>query len=257
MGDSEELYTRALALLATGQHLDLDRPEAIDALKSFETWEDMDRAGRQDCQLVAERLTLSQQLLLIQMLTVLEREFRWRTGSVSSIIWFFRDLRKREPIVADLLGDWIAPRTNNDYLPIGNHDSLQQWITSRRPRVNLHAAHDEAARTAAIPRQEARILAELERERKAEALARKSEEAKAAYLAGTRATGQTGELLRYVAFDVKHKVEFFPKAWARVSRDELLQLDSGARAALAERLQKTNSVTWRRLCKRLAELESA
>lgn len=261
MTDPEMLYGRVMALLATGQHLNLDTPAAIGRLEPFQGWDDINRIGWQVWDGIAGRLSLSDLILLIQILTVLEREFQWPGGSGSSVIWLLQYLRTREPRIAALLEDWVAQRTNNEYLPFGNHSSLQKWIRSRRPRVNLRAASDEAARYSAENRErwEAQRAADLECERQAQALARKAEEAKAAYIMGAQAASQGTpvDLLGYVALDTKHVIDFFPKAWAKVSRDDLLQLDPGVRIALKERLGRATSVTWHRLYERLIELDSA
>jgi hypothetical protein len=261
MGDSEILYSRATTLITAGQDLNLDMPEALARLEPFEGWDAINRTGWQVWDRVAERLTLADLILLTQILTVLEREFEWPGGSVSSVIWLLQNLRRREPRIAALVADWVVQRTNNQYLPFGSHSSRQQWIDSRMPRVNLRAVRAAIARYSAENREkwEARRAADLECERKAEALAREAEEAKAAYTTGTPVATQRlpADLLRYVALDMKHSVEFFPKAWARVSRDDLLQLAPGARAALVERLARTSSVTWHRLYKRLIEIDSA
>jgi hypothetical protein len=254
MRDSEMLYRRVMALLAAGQHLNLDRPETLGTLERFHRWYEIN-IRRQNWDGVVERLALSELILLTQMLTVLEREFQWSGGSVSIVISLMQNLRSREPRIAALLADWVVQRTNNPYLPFGR----QGWIISR-PQVNLRAARDEAARYSAetCERWEAQRLARLEGERQAKALATEAEEAKALYITGAQAAGQrtSVDLLRYVALDRNHHIEFFPKAWARVSRDDLLQRDPGVRAALAERLGRMRSVTWRRLCKRLKELDS-
>jgi hypothetical protein len=238
----------------------LDTPEAIGRLEPFQGWDDINGIGWQDWDRVAERLTLPDLILLTQMLTVLEREFHWLGGSVSSVIWLLQGIKRREPRIAALLADWVAPRTNNDYLSFGKHSSLKERIESRKPRVNLRAARDDAARHYAENRErrEAQKAADLEGERQTETLATEAEEAKTAYITGAQTAVQRTpfDLFRYVAFDTKHMLEFFPTAWARVSRDDLLQLNSSSRAALAERLGSTSSVTWKCLYKRLIELDS-
>ena len=146
MVDSEMLRRRVAALIDAGADLDVDMPFALDRLEVFRSWSDINVIHWSAWDPVAEGLTLSDLTLVIQMLTVLEREFQWSGGSVSSVIWLLRGLRQREPRVAALLADWVVLRTNNDYLPDGHHSSRRDWIVSRTPRVGLRAARDESAR---------------------------------------------------------------------------------------------------------------
>jgi len=115
----ETLRVRVSELLETGSRLDLDSSQAMANLRRFEDWADLNTVHWEAWGGIAESLTLSDLILLVQMLTIMERDFRWLGGSVASAIWLFRIVQHREPRVAGLLAEWISQRTDNDWLPYG------------------------------------------------------------------------------------------------------------------------------------------
>jgi hypothetical protein len=110
---------RVEALPAAGQHLDLDYPNALHALERFEHSDDLNHLSWYTWDDVAARLSLPDLILLTQLFTVPQREFRWCGGSVAAAIWLFKSVERREPRVAALLAEWIVPRTTNECLPTG------------------------------------------------------------------------------------------------------------------------------------------
>ena len=121
MDTSQNLRLRITQLLEAGKQLDLDSWQATANLRTFQNWADLNKntVHWEAWDNIAESLTLSDLILLVQMLTIMERDFGWLGGSVASAIWVFRIVQHREPRVADLLAEWISQRTHNDWLPYG------------------------------------------------------------------------------------------------------------------------------------------
>lgn len=248
-------------ILSSCALLDLDRVQSLSTLERFRF--DNILIGWQEWAKLRDSFTVGEVVLLAQMLTVMEREFKWPAGSVSSVIWIMQDLHGRERAIAELLADWIVQRTMNGYLPFGKHSSRLDWIRHRTPCVDLADSRDRAERIRESDR--ARPVSSLVDQ--ADVLARATEMAKAAYLLqdGQRCESGEGdesstapgapERLRLVALDLRHPLDFFPKDWAKIANEDLLQLDVAVIAALLERLKTTKVVTWRRLHNRLSKMK--
>jgi hypothetical protein len=249
------------AVLDACGHLDLDNPHCLDTLEHFRS----DRIAMrwQDWAQLRHEFTIGETVTLAQILSTMEREFKCSGGSVSSVIWIMKDLLDRERRITELLADWLVQRTENDYLPFGSHASRQEWIRTRTPCTDLAARRAQAAisrRSAKAPSlasavREAEVLAQAAETAKAAYLIQKSQESQPAQTVGKTVSPVRTEWLRLVALDLTHKLDFFPKEWAKVSDDDLLTLEPAVRAALVERVRTTSVVTWHRLYKRLTTLK--
>jgi hypothetical protein len=261
----ELLARRLRALVQMSANLDFDSPGCLSVLEDVRTNPIL--VSWSEWETLKSGFTVGETVILIQALTVAEREFGWPGGSVSSVICLMQELWQREQVVAGLLCDWVARRTHNDYLPLGNHGSRSEWISSRRPCLDLRQRRDQLHRYGAV--RASQIEARRERHREAAALAARAEEEKARYITqkfqahGTSEPAKTSaaishiiDRLRLVALDRQHSLAFFPKDWARVDPDVLLQIDPECRAALTARLEGTKIVSWNRLLKRLIRIQS-
>ena len=113
--------------------------------------------GWQEWAKLRDSFTVGEVVLLAQVLTVMEREFKWPDGSVSSVIWIMQDLHSRERTIAELLADWIVQRTQNDYLPFGKHSSRRDWIRNRTPCIDLAGLSKMKAGTPTTPSARLRV----------------------------------------------------------------------------------------------------
>jgi hypothetical protein len=256
------LYRTLRTIVSACGHVDLDRPQSLGALERFRSPNVL--FSSREWEQVRDQFTVAETVALIQILTVMEREFAWPAGSVSCVIWMLRDLIGREKNIAGLVADWVVQRTRNDHLPLGSHTSRADWIRDRTPCLNLEASRDRGANTRERPGagmiaarvRRARLLAEAAESAKAAYLVEKRQEDQALESAAPTAAPDGAGRLELVALDLNHELNFFPKEWAKVSHDDLLRLDAGVRAALVKRLETTRVVSWRRLYKRLIDRES-
>ena len=93
--------------IVTNKYNDLRREDSINRLY----WRDWDEVTRD---LNTENLAA-----LIKALTMCERCFGWQGSSVSSVIWTFRELRRRDTVQSEEIAKWVLERTNNEYVPFG------------------------------------------------------------------------------------------------------------------------------------------
>ena len=251
----EPLAERLRGLAAGARALDLDAPASLIPLV------DLSRGPIQlaesDWDAAKGSFTLGDTVLLVQVLVVLEREFHWPGGAASGAGVILGELRRREPEVAALLADWVAHHTEDEYLPFGHGPGRREWLHSRTPCLNLREARVRAVRERQRPAPPPAI-APRERSLQAYTLAREAEQAKLDFI-GARVRAEAPDRtpagrLRYVAFDTRHEISFFPKEWARVSDVELAELDAQTLAALTARLETATAVSWHRLYKRLLRL---
>lgn len=260
--DAPALHTLR-RIVGTCALLDLDRPQSLGTLERFRSERIL--VGWQEWALLRDSFTVGEVVLLAQVLTIMERQFKWPGGSVSSVVWIMQDLYSRERTIAELLSDWIVQRTQNDYLPFGKHSSRRDWIRNRTPCVDLTEFRDRAARiresdsAGTVPTQahQADGLARAAEMAKAAHSLRKGQQDESGERNGSSMASGAAEQLRLVAFDLRHPLDFFPKDWAKIADKDLLQLDAGVRTALTDRLKTTKVVTWRRLHNRLSKIKAA
>lgn len=122
---SEVGRLRILVDLSSG--LDLDKP--LDpALERFSGSEI--RLSRQHWEMIREKFTLPEAVVLAQALTVLERDYQWTGGCGASAIWIVKDLLDREPATGGWLAAWITPRTRNGYLRLAcdSRPAVRMWV---------------------------------------------------------------------------------------------------------------------------------
>lgn len=72
---------------------------------------------------VAATLDTGRLAALVVALTIAEDAVpNFRSGSVSPVIWLFRNLSERKFDGLDQLADWILQHSSNPYLPFGSHN---------------------------------------------------------------------------------------------------------------------------------------
>ena len=116
---------------------------------------------------------------LVKGLTIAEREFNWIGGSVTAVIWVFKELHKRDPELAEQVGDWVRQETRNEYAPSGS----ARWPFSYR--AGEHAV-EYLAHKNQIFEEETRLMEEarVRREQRRAAAAGRIEAQKSRCVAG-------------------------------------------------------------------------
>ncbi len=95
-------------------------PEGL--LDSVGPLDHINRLHWREWDLVTQALPNDDLVALVKGLTLAELHHRWSGGSVSSVIWTFREVQRRGPELSEALADWILSRTRNPYVPFGTHN---------------------------------------------------------------------------------------------------------------------------------------
>ena len=106
-------------LVGVGKLDDPESPEAIEKLVIIKEQDDINRLHWSQWNSVTEKLSTEDLVALVKALTVAEKQFHWAGGSVSAVIWVFRELQQREPELSQQVAEWITSRTKNPYAPYG------------------------------------------------------------------------------------------------------------------------------------------
>jgi len=112
---------------------------------------------------VAEKLSKEDMVALIKCLTITESIYDdWKAGSVSPVIWLFKNLSSREPELSNNVADWVLANTDNDYLPFGTMNLGAKSLIQFSQFKKLSSERKSARREAESNRQD------LAKERKAQ-----------------------------------------------------------------------------------------
>lgn len=192
-------------------------------------------------------------VLLIKGLTIAEAFCPgWAAGSVSAVIWTFRELAERSPDLAEMLPGWIRQRTRNRWVPFGTARCAAHSLSGYRRWLK----QDHERQALAMQSQKVRELAADERKRiRSEQRLRAARDRKTVvrteFLRRLAALPME-EQLRQLATDSYYPVEFYPTCIAGGASTEILQgLDERTRAQLSEKLEGCRRGPWASFRRRL------
>jgi hypothetical protein len=196
-------------------------------------------------------LATSDVVALIKGLVVIENRLGWMGGSVAAAIWVFRELQGRDPLLAMEVADWILARTRNPYLPFGRLNHGARSLVELRRLDAEYAAHlhdrsqrhlreqSEVAAKAATRRDQRERAKTIHRERHALAARVRRQ------LIDSLGARSPGVRLQAVALDTDHPVDFYPEAWASLTREEVADLPPDTRARMLKKLANRRKGPWR------------
>ena len=102
----------------------------------LEGCDSINRLSRKYWDNITAELSLKQVVQLIKILTLSEMYFKWSGGSVSSVIWIFKELERRDMQLSREIADWVLSHTDNIYLPFGTNNyyskSLSEYYNNQR-----------------------------------------------------------------------------------------------------------------------------
>jgi len=103
---------------------------------------------------VAENLSKEDVVALIKCLTITEQVYDdWKAGSVSPVIWLFKNLSNREPEFSNTIADWVLANTENDYLPFGTMNLGAKSLIEFSRFKKLSSERKSAKRETEVKRQ--------------------------------------------------------------------------------------------------------
>lgn len=245
--------TRIAALIALGKCDDLDRLGTQDILAIIQERDELMRVHWRDWDVVTATMPLDDLVALIKALTIIERLFRWAGGSVSSVIWTFRALERRDHALSQQIAHWILERTANDYVAKEAHRGTmtvdQQLAVDKRRQAaaEAHRQSEQEQQGQAEVRRAARIAGEVERQ-KAKAVEAAQRNAEIAELGALPVPKRLTRIANGT-----HHLHYWPDEFAQATPAELDTLEEGIRAKLRERTATSNLRCWKRLSTLLQE----
>lgn len=186
-------------------------------------------------------------MALVKGLTVVERFFNWTGGSVSSVIWTFREVERRNIKLSEELANWILARTRNPYVPFGRHNHGARSVAEYR---SLQSQHQEwtARRSQEIRLSEEQAKKErsIKAQQRSEAAQVRNSEIRKSFLKQLDLI-PIEKQLEQLAFDPKYPVEFYPTRIPYQTTPEIINnLNVETRKALFAKLKGRHRGPWQR-----------
>ena len=234
-------------LIKLGLSENLDDPSVLDNYSDLKPYDHINRLNGSHWDVVTCNLSTEDLVALIKALAICERDFDWLGGSVSSVIWTFRELEKRDSNVSNSVADWILFRTKNPYVPFGNQNhgatSLSEY-NGHRERIQSY--QNEIAMLA----KEHRIKRSIQRKKSANA---RNSDFRKEFIEQLSKKSLKDQLIN-LANDQEYSVEFYPTRMANYSKTNFLKnLDEKLVNALLEKLKGKHKGPWGRLKRNLLD----
>ena len=225
----------------------------IDGIENFREHDWINYLHFTDWYRISETLSNEQLTLLLKILTLVERKLNWCGGSVSSTVWLFKALLKRELPNTNEIADWIFGNTSNSWL-INEIDKVRprpiEYLNeNRRQRLEeftmLCSIVEGKNRNCIEPREtgEEKLRKQLEKQ-KTQSIERNE------YISKLR-TMNYRDRYKVFASDCEHNIMFYPYDLFDYDKTVLESLDNDLVEALKRKLSKIKKGPWRKLYLRL------
>lgn len=236
-------------LIAIGRYLKWDDPSLTSRLLEIKDDEYINRLHCREWDSVTGTLNKDEIVSLLKGLVAAEEKLKWTGGSVSAIIWVFRELERRDTDLATKLAEWILQHTSNPYVPFGTTNFGARSLDELRSRRAAWESRKAATVEAELKRQEGAKVKR--RQRQLDGEKRVQRQKKAAYerqaLLDEFQSLTPRQRLERIAFDTDHPIKFFPTDFADVGTEVLKSLSGSTRIQLLQRLRKVGRGPWKRL----------
>jgi len=227
-------------------------PARRELLKAVKPYDEINRQHWSTWDEITAQMPTDDLIALIKGLTIAENHNNWIGGSVSSVIWTFRELQRRDGKLAMELAEWILPRSYNPYVPFGSHnwgaESLEEYFEKFRDRERKRArGYMEQIRSEREAEEQRKIRGEQRqrsaRDRNTDVRKKLVEEIKGL---------PVKEQLRQIAEDSRYSVNFYPTFCAGRATDAILRnLDKGIRLKLLKKMKGKFRGPWNKFKMRL------
>jgi hypothetical protein len=243
-------------ILSIGRSLRETGGYSTDLLDSLRPQDAINRLPPQNWDEVSSQLTDKDLIHLVMGLTAIERDLRWPGGSVSSVIWVFRNLQNRvEESIWSMTADWVLANTNNPYLPFGSQNHGTKSLSDYQYAAQL--SHSKIQAGLEIEKQDTEAA---QKERALRVLQRRNSHIdrrnpKRQEIIGNLQQKPLKERLEEIVLDETHAVNFYPTNWAHEADDSFISaLDDNLKHCLAKRLKGKHRGPWASFKKRLLRI---
>jgi hypothetical protein len=231
---------------------DAERSQLFDQLRPF------DQCGRTHANAwisATETLSVEQLSSLVRGLVLAEESLPgWNGGSVSGIIWVFRDYERRTPANADALADWILQHSTNNYVPYGTARAATQSVAEFKAYRKTRELRRVQSEQHAEAEQRCKVIRELVTRRLHQgsvAVQKAKSQARQELFDQLNNLSKT-ERLEHIAWDDEHDLTFYPENYADVTPAEFNSLDEITREQLISKIKLRHKGCWAELFARLA-----
>lgn len=239
-------------LIEGGKLASADELKSIECLNSIKKEDHINRLHWSDWDKVTKTMDTDNLIALVKGLTIAELSFHWIGGSVSAVIWTFREVQRRDTQISEELADWILQQTNNPYAPFGTHNHGARSFVQYRESI---ATHQRGIARGLAELKESEITAKEQRrgrsEQKAKAAQDRNTEVRTRFLEGLNRMSIEDQV-NALASDTKYSVEFYPTYIAYRMNQELINaLDPRIKEALLIKLKGRRRGPWKKVKKLL------
>ena len=204
---------------------------------------------------ISRDLATTELIALVRGLTLAEKLLRWSGGSVSAIIWTFREVESRDYEAAQKLADWVLRRTNNPYVPFGGQNHGAKSLSDYRLLSTIH--RNKISEGIKKQEESEKISEEFKLKRKYQrnkSAKHRNSEIRKDFIKRLLQKDLT-EQLKQLANDQKYSVEFYPTRIANQAKlDFLKTLDEKLQNALLEKLKGKHKGPWGKLKRNLLDI---
>lgn len=194
---------------------------------------------------------------LVRGLTLAENEPRWCGGSVSGIIWTYKEFERRFPSMADELANWVLAHASNEWVPFGRMrggatttEEYRQHQTARQRQRTRSEAQTEDERRRKHSQEKVRKRLAIERKHLQSAQSEARSEMRAELQQATPA-----ERVEHIAWDDNHPLSFYPALFATVERKVFDAVDSFTRVQFLKKISEQRKGAWKKLHDQLMATE--
>lgn len=254
-------------LIELGADDRLDRPEIESTYSDLRAHERLDNLHWSEWDAVAAALSTQELESLLKGLTIAELRLGWRGGgSVSAVIWIFRQIQRRSQKDADRLYEWVIRRTANYRQEIGEmpipremifvldgmtQEQREEWFVSFRESRNneirqlIRQRHAKklTRRKNGEEEAEARKNERINRKAQKDATDEKMRSERARLIDAAQFLDAKGRLT-LIADNPSVSLDAFPADWACVSPDIVAVMDSEHVKALLSRCREKRRGVW-------------
>jgi hypothetical protein len=221
----------------------------FDALKPFEA---INRQHWSEWGRIANTLSTQQLIALIRGLTVAEEVVLGNGGSISGIIWTFRNLAARDYEESRVLADWILARSHNPYAPFGTQNFGARSMSEYEQSASRHARliREGLARDEAVEKRSA-VEREIFKKQKVRAAQERRSSERRSFLLELANLPLVKQLER-LAHDEHRPVEWYPTRMAHLATDQVVQeMTEELMLAFLYKLKGKHRGPWAALKKRM------
>lgn len=259
-------------LIELGNSDNLDAPFILDDYFQLRPEDYINRLNWRTWDAVTAELAIEDLVALLKGLTICEMRFHWCGGSVSAVIWVYRELQKRNRTLSKELYEWTIRRTHNPYAPTGTSrtavipahmqprldrmegDEREQWFLDFQKSVAM--AHERRLTESRNRIEKEKEVAQQRKRKKQLQLQEKTKNSDIRSKERRRILLLAEDLndigrLKLVVENDECPLLFFPTEWAMVSQNVIAALDKDLRARLYRKISNRKTGHWKELAEKL------